>query len=85
MSLGVLQIKQQGLIEVPDWLTKAWYPLLMCMLVAGDFFIPRTNRTLIHPAREVEQVLERSMVLSACLSLGRSSLADDCHLKLEGC
>ena len=74
LTLRVLRKVQtdeaMGMIGVPDWPTRPWYPVLMNMVVSDRFSLPRSQWTLTNLAHEESHPLSRTMTMAAYLISG---------------
>ena len=62
-----------GVIVVPNWPTKPWYPLLMSMIVSERCFLPRSPRTLQHPRTGEPHPMAKTMQMMVCVVSGSNS------------
>ena len=70
-----------GVVIVPDWPTRPWYPMLTSMLISDRYYMTRSTRVLTNPAHDFHHPLAASMTLTACLISGDSTKVWDYQMR----
>ena len=62
--------KARGIVIAPLWLTQAWFPRLMELLIDVPVMLPRRNNLLALPHDQTIHPLHKNLVLIACQASG---------------
>ena len=76
--LKISEEEATGLLVVPHWQTKTWWPYLMNMFIDFPLMLPRKEDTLYLPAQaQLLHPLHKKLQLLACRLSGISSHAEE--------